>query len=165
MDAVEVWNPVGTGGEGSRSVGRMPFARYLARIVGETPAAYVVEAMLWLWGEDAIHSAVQARKTHRVRSYYLYVRREFRRCDDVVGHGILVDEGEMSVCATYGAGHVYIGGIIKNAEVLIVESKPGKYALAFEVKLVRGSIRRNGRFVLRIKDTYVVQALPRGDRG
>lgn len=144
---------------------RMPFARYLARIVGETPAPYVTEAMDWLWGEWAIRQTVQARKTKKVRDYYLFVRRAFERCDDAQGRRILIDEGELSTCGTYGHGHVYVGGNVKKADVVIVEDERGKRTLAFEVKLVRGSIRRNGRFTERIRDTYIVVSLPRGDRG
>ncbi len=144
---------------------RMPFARYLARIVGETPAPYVIEAMEWLWGEWAVRQTVQARKAKRVRDYYLFVRRSFRRCDEAVGCKILIDEGELSTCGTYGHGHVYVGGNVKKVDVVILEDESGKRTLGFEVKLLRGSIRRNGRFVTRIGDTYVVVSLPRGDRG
>lgn len=144
---------------------RMPFARYLARIVGETPSPYVVEAMEWLWGEWAIRQTVKARKSKRVRDYYLFVRRAFRRCEEARGCKILIDEGELSTCGTYGHGHVYVGGNVKNVDVVILEDERGKRTLGFEVKLLRGSIRRNGRFVTRIRDTYVVVNLPRGDRG
>ena len=82
---------------------RMPFARYLARIVGETPAPYVIEAMEWLWGEWAVRQTVQARKAKRVRDYYLFVRRAFRRCDEAVGCKILIDEGHrLRVYVPYG---------------------------------------------------------------
>jgi len=165
MDAVEAWNPVGTGGERSGSVARMPFARYLARVVGETPAQYVVEAMEWLWGEEAIRRVVRERKSHRVRNYYGLVRRAFRQCDQVIGKEILVDGGEMSVTAPYGRGHVYTSGIVKTADVVIVESKRGNRSIAFEVGLMRGSIKRNGRFAKRIRNTFVVVSLPLGDRG
>ncbi len=143
----------------------MPFARYLARIVGETPAPYVIEAMEWLWGEWAVRQTVEARKSKRVRDYYLFVRRAFQRCDDGPGRKILIDEGELSTCGTYGHGHVYVGGAIKKVAVVILEDTDGKRTLGFEVKLLRGSIRRNGRYVKRIRDTYVVVSLPRGDRG
>lgn len=143
------------------AVARLGFTQYLARIVGVEPPAYMVEAMQWLWGEEAIRRTVHKRKSHRVRNFYGYVRRAFRSCDEVIGQELWIDNGQLSATAPYGHGHVYEAGIIKQADVVIVESNKGARSLAFEVVLVSGETRRNGRYVRRSEKTYVVQNLPR----
>jgi hypothetical protein len=142
---------------------RLPFDRYLARIVGDTPAVYVVEAMELLWGEESMRALVKARKSYRVRNLYLIVRRAFRRCDEVVGEELYIDDGETTE-GPFGVGHVYIVGIVTHADVVIVENNRGRRSIAFEIKTVRGKARRGGKFAPRIRDTFLVQSLPRGQR-
>ena len=144
---------------------RMPFARYFKRILGEQPDPQLLDAVACIWGEEFIRSLVEQRKTDRVRAFYKMVRRQCGRCEGAVGQHILIDEGEMTTCGTYGIGHVYTGGTIQSACAVVVESATGKRSLAFEISIVRGVTRRAGNFVRRIRGRYTVNWIPRGDRG
>ncbi len=144
---------------------RMPFARWMKRILGEQADLDILDAVACIWGEEALRTLAQQRKAERVRVYYHMVRRQCARCGGAVGQHILIDEGEMTSCGTYGHGHVYTGGTVQSAEAVIVESANGKRGIAYEVSIVRGVTRRAGKFIHRIRGKYLVDRLPRGDRG
>jgi hypothetical protein len=117
---------------------KMPFDRWLQRIMHRPVAPSIVSAVEVMLGEDAARALAADKRSDKIRAVVRRVEYAKKRCARAVGGMLRVDTGD-TVRGPYGHGRILHRGLVRCAVPVIVEEPVMRLrTLAYDVELEMG---------------------------